>query len=149
MIVKLIFLILMAHFSFVIVNRPFIIDRLLRLTFSCKYCMPHILNCMQELTMRSIENKTKLYVIKLYNCQLSISMQQHSSSASLRSYHGYISKLIRYTRACISYFLSSNQNYFDRGLLQISKLLHHESRIVKLISSFRTDAITNRFTIIE
>ena len=43
-----------------------------------------------------------------------------------------ISKLIRYSRACISY-----HDFLDRGLLVTKKILHQEFQMVKLKSSRR------------
>ena len=46
------------------------------------------------------------------------------------AYVVYISQLIRYSRACISY-----HDFLDRGLLLIRKLLNQEFQMVKLKSS--------------
>ena len=48
------------------------------------------------------------------------------------SYGVYISQLIRYSRACISY-----HDFLDRGLLLTRKLLNQEFQMVKLKSSLR------------
>ena len=47
-------------------------------------------------------------------------------------YGVYISQLIRYSRACISY-----HDFLDRGLLLTRKLLNQEFQMVKLKSSLR------------
>ena len=49
------------------------------------------------------------------------------------AYRVYISQLIRYARACISY-----HDFLDRGLLLTTKLLNHEFQMLKLKSSLRT-----------
>ena len=48
------------------------------------------------------------------------------------AYGVYISQLIRYSRACISY-----HDFLDRGLLLTRKLLNQEFQMVKLKSSLR------------
>ena len=48
------------------------------------------------------------------------------------AYGVHISKLIRYSRACISY-----HDFLDRGLLLTRKLLNQEFQMVKLKSSLR------------
>ena len=77
--------------------------------------------------------KTKLYDKR---DDLSFSIENFpflcSNIPEAPAYGVYISQLIRYSRACISY-----HNFIDRGLLLTRKLLNQEFQMVKFKSSFR------------
>ena len=62
------------------------------------------------------------------------------------TYGVYISQLIRYSRACISY-----HDFLDRGLLLTRKLLNQEFQMVNWNHPFVnfTDAITSWLTVME